>query len=273
MFYFFVLLFFLRLLFSNLLVESKSNILHKNNFFLNKIDKSNVLFKKKKFLKKNISLKSKKKIKKKCEFNIVIDPGHGGYDPGAIGYNGSKEKDITLLISKKLFNFFSLNKKFNVFLIRSEDNFVSLKNRLRIARLKNANLFLSIHVNSIYNNKYIKGASFWLLPMLNKNKNKYLYGKNKLNYFLLNINKKRNLNLALEIINKFRNVILLHKNYLQYADLFILSLFYVPSILIEVGYISNPTEEKKLLDELYQYKLAKYIYLGVNNFTNKLCKF
>lgn len=105
---------------------------------------------------------------------------------------------------------------------------------------------------------------------LNLNKNQKL----KLNYLFLNLSKKNsqlNYYLASEIINEFRNSIILHKNYLQYADLFILSLFYIPSILIEVGYISNPLEEKKLINEFYQYKLAKYIYLGINNFINNIC--
>ncbi len=259
MLYFIILLlFFLKNLFFNLLVESKNIFfLSEKNIFLNKINK-------------NLKLKYVKKEKKICKFNIVIDPGHGGYDPGAIGFNGSKEKDITLLISKKLFYFLNLNKKFKVFLVRYKDNYVSLKDRLRIVRIKNANLLLSIHVNSIYKNKYIKGASIWF------NKYKYINNikSNKLNNFLFSIINevsKLNLNLALEIINKFRNVVLLHKNYLQYDNLFILSLFYIPSILIEVGYISNPIEEKKLINESYQYQLAKYIYLGINNFVNKLC--
>ncbi len=252
-----LLIFILKNFFFNLLVESKNIIISsKKNFILSKINKD---FK--------FRYMNKKKI---CKFNIVVDPGHGGNDPGAIGLNGTKEKDITLLICKKLFNFLNLNKNFKVFLIRSKDIYVSLKDRLRIVNIKNANLFLSIHVNSIYNNKYIRGASIWF------NKYKYInnYKNDKLNNFLFYVNKKinkLNLNLALEIINKFRNTIFLHKNYLQYDNLFILSLFYIPSILIEVGYISNPIEEKKLIDTSYQYKLAKYIYLGVNNFAKKLC--
>ncbi len=285
MFYFLVLLFlFFKNLFFNFLVLSKENFntFIKYNLFLNKQkNKKNILFDKLFFLKK----KNKSNIKKKkCKFNIVIDPGHGGHDPGAIGINGTKEKDINLLISKKLFKFLSLDKRFNVSLIRTKDNYISLQERLRIVHNKKANLFLSIHVNSIHNNRYIKGASIWLLSMLNKykyiTKMNYLnLDKNqklKLNYFFLNLSKKvsqLNYYLASEIINEFRNSIILHKNYLQYADFFILSLFYIPSILIEVGYISNPIEEKKLVNEFYQYKLAKYIYLGVNNFTNNICMF
>ncbi len=280
MFYFIILLFFLfKNIFTNFFVESKGkfNFLHKNNFFLGKEKKK---YNDLNYVKKNI--KSNFYTKKKCQFNVVIDPGHGGHDPGAIGINGTKEKDINLLISKKLFSLLSLNKKFKVFLIRNKDNYVSLKDRLRIVRIKNANLFLSIHVNSIYNNKYIKGASIWLLEVLKKykyiNREKFLkLNKNnnlKLNYLFFDLNKRvsqLNFYLASEILNKFRNTVILHKNYLQYADLFILSLFYIPSILIEVGYISNPIEEKKLINKFYQYKIAKYIYLGIENFTNNIC--
>ncbi len=281
MFYFlFFLILLLKNLFIEFLVESKNNFcfLNKNNIFLNK--NNNFIWKNLYFPKKNT--KSNLYIENKCKFNIVIDPGHGGHDPGAIGINGTKEKDVNLLISKKLFKLLSLNKKFKAFLIRNKDNYVSLKDRLRIARIKNANLFLSIHVNSIYNNKYIKGASIWLLSFLNKykdiNKKKFLeLNKNndlKLNCLYFDLNKrisKLNFYLASEIISKFRNTVLLHKNYLQYADLFILSLFYIPSVLIEVGYISNPIEEKKLINEVYQSKIAKYIYLGINSFTNNIC--
>ncbi len=279
-----MLFIFLKNIFFGFFVESKSNFLflHKNHFFVDKKSGFSYLNKKLLNFKKKKNNFKENNIKNKCKFNIVIDPGHGGHDPGAIGHNGSKEKDITLMISKKLFNFLNLNKKFNVFLIRSKDNYVSLKKRLYIAKTKNVDLFLSIHVNSIRSNKYIKGASIWLLPILSKyryinKKEYYLFNKNnnfKFNYLLFDYKKKTsqlNFNLALEIINKFRNVIFLHKNYLQYADLFVLSLFYVPSILIETGYISNPMEEKKLNNKFYQYKLAKYIYLGIENFVNKIC--
>ncbi len=278
------LLFFLKNVFFIYFVEGKNNFLffNKNKIFFNKRYKINFL--NSNFLNlKNEFLKFRKdNFYHKCKFNIVIDPGHGGYDPGAIGYSGSKEKDITLLISKKLFYLLNLNKKFNVFLIRSSDNYVSLKKRLHMVHIKKADLFLSIHVNSINKNKSIKGASIWLLSLLSKyryiNKKKYFYlNKNyNLNYShrFFDFEKKisqLNFNLAIEIIHQLRNVILLHKNYLQYDNLFILSLFYIPSILIEVGYISNPVEEKKLNDVLYQYKLAKYIYLGLEKFINKIC--
>ncbi len=266
MYYFLIFLFiFWKNLFLDFFVFSKNNL---------SLNKRNTLFNKFFFLDNSFN------NKKKCKFNIVIDPGHGGYDPGAIGFYGSKEKDINLLISKKLYKFLNLDKKFNVFLVRSKDSYISLRDRLRIARDKDANLFLSIHVNSIDNNKHIKGASFWLFSMLNKykymnmEKKREFFLNGKLNYLLLNLNKRMsqlNFYLASEIINQFRNIIILHKNYLQYADLFILSLFYIPSILIEVGYISNPIEEMKLINEFYQYKLAKYIYLGINNFINKIC--
>ncbi len=217
-----------------------------------------------------------------CKFNIAIDPGHGGKDPGAIGFSGSKEKDITLTISKKLLKIINSYGKFNAFLIRNSDKYISLKKRLIIARKKNANLFISIHVNSINNNKYVEGASVWILSTLNKYKN--LNNKNLLNfsndfYFNYYLNKSKykkyemNFYLALEILNKFNNVIFLHKNIPQYANLMVLTLFDIPSVLIETGYISNPYEEKKLGSDFYQKVVAKYIYLGINDFINKICFF
>ncbi len=286
---------------------SFSFVVKKDNFFCKKkniyikekifIDKNYLSFKNNK--KKNIILKNKKifsflkknnkdkvifdkKRYRLCKFNIAIDPGHGGQDPGAIGFYGSKEKDITLTISKKLLNIINSYGKFNAFLIRNDDRYISLKKRLIIARNKNANLFLSIHVNSI-KDRYIEGASVWILSTLNKyklennwNKISFLNFNNKfyLNYWIDKFKKKKykmNFYLASEIINKFNKVIFLHSSIPQYGDLTVLTLFNVPSVLIETGYISNPSEEKKLINNIYQKIMAKYIYLGVSNFIKKIC--
>ena len=94
---------------------------------------------------------------------IVIDPGHGGKDPGAIGrYKKTREKDITLSYSLELYRQLKNTNRFRVFLTRSSDRFISLRSRVKIARRKKADLFISIHANASTNKK-ISGFSIYTL--------------------------------------------------------------------------------------------------------------
>ncbi len=243
----------------------------------------------------NISLKNKYNLKKKIleekrKIIIAIDPGHGGVDPGAIGFKGIKEKNVVLSIAKKLLKIININKKYHAFLIREKDDYISFKKRFYIANKKNSDLIISIHTDSVLN-RNVYGASVWIsnyklnLKCINKiikiydkyfdfKKDFFLdkeildINKNCSNY-LFNISSYISYNIALNIINKFKNIISLHKFIPQYGDLIILSSFNIPSILIETGYISNIFEEKKLNNQFYQNKIAKYIYFGINDFLNK----
>lgn len=96
-------------------------------------------------------------------FTIVIDPGHGGRDPGAVGHNGLKEKDVVLKAAKKLKKHLELtDKNYRVFLTRTDDHFIPLYERIAIAHEYNANLFISLHADSLLNQS-VRGASFYTL--------------------------------------------------------------------------------------------------------------
>ncbi len=234
-----------------------------------KINKSN-------YIKKNINNRNKfKKILnvKNNKINIAIDPGHGGYDPGAINYrNGIKEKDINLSISIKLLNKLNLNKKIHAFLIRKRDSFVSLKRRFYLINNSNADIVLSIHTDSTLNNK-IYGASVWIFNKDNyvnkfNNKFNFLFKSRFKNNFFLNKKNYVSYSIAVELINKLCININLRKNIPQFNNLIVLS-SNIPSVLIETGYISNPCEVKKLSSDFYQFKVVQSIYLGIISFINK----
>lgn len=250
----------------------------------------NIFFSKKLFWGGKKLLLIKKKRINKFKFNIAIDPGHGGFDPGAVGVSGIKEKNIVLSISNKLLNLINVDKKYHAFLIRNSDYYVSFRKRFYIARKKNADFIISIHTDSVSNRK-VYGASVWVsdhgfkMNYINEVKKIYNKNVNLNNYFFLNSNILNSsvcclghwvsfssyisYNIALNIINELHNVISLRKFVPQYSNLIILSSFDIPSILIETGYISNFFEEKKLSSKIYQDKIAKYIYIGINNFINK----
>ncbi len=249
------------------------NFIFLNRYFFLKIwyykhQKFNLRFKFKNLYIKN----NKRKIKKKI--NIVIDSGHGGVDPGAIGLNGLKEKDVNLSISIKLFNLINLDKKFNAFLIRNRDVYIPFKERLNIANKLNADLIISIHTDSFLNRK-VSGSSVWIFPSKQCKYDIYCnikIDKLKRNVFInndLDLLFYVNYNIALEVLNKLKSEFNLKKKYPQCGKLIILSSFTIPSILIETGYISNPNEEKKLGSYVYQNKIAKNIYSGINIFFKK----
>ncbi len=245
-------------------VKKKTYIIKNHNKHLssNKIIKSHIINK----------FNNVNKIK------IAIDAGHGGYDPGAVTLNGIKEKDINLSISKKLLNYLNLNKNLNAFLVRDKDIYLSLKERFNVIKKSKADLFVSIHTDSTINTK-VYGASVWLFY-----KDYFLFRNSNMNinHLILYKNYQKIINIkkcnknyisycfALELLKKLIiNNIHLHKIVPQFNNLIVLSTK-TPSVLIETGYLSNPYESKKLNNNFYQHKLAKYISLGIISFIKKI---
>ena len=114
------------------------------------------------YAKKSSSSSDKAKPKKSAQKVIVLDPGHGGKDPGAIGYSGVYEKNITLAMGKELKKILERSGKYKVYLTRSTDIFIPLRDRVKIARKYKADLFLSIHADSA-KNRSAKGLSVYTL--------------------------------------------------------------------------------------------------------------
>lgn len=214
---------------------------------------------------------------------IVIDPGHGGSDTGAVGPDGKNEKELTLIISKKLAEDIRVKmKNAKVYLTRDHDATLTLDDRVRFANKKKADLFISIHANAstskkergiqtYYLNNATDKAAERLAMQENKNSGKKASDLDKiLATMIQNASTDESRELAKSI---HKNLIKgLSSKYSDIEDQKVRSaLFYVlvgvkcPSVLIETSYISNPKEEKRLENAKYQALIASSITDGVSN--------
>lgn len=228
-------------------------------------------------------------------FIIAIDAGHGGKDPGAIGKRGVREKNVTLAISKALYSYINSNKQFRGTLTRSLDVFVDLDRRSEIARLRKADLLISIHADSVASgSSTARGASVLVLSenravrengkILRNNKQKKLIGgagevmdQSVGNPYLAtaildmsstNSRSEGNL-LAQEILHQLSAFTHVRKSQPIKASLAVLKAPDIPSLLIETGYLSNRYEEIQLNQPNYQKQIAYRIYLGIKSYYEK----
>ena len=222
------------------------------------------------------------------DIRIVIDPGHGGKDPGAIGPNGTWESVVALAVSQRLAEQINKTQDMRAFLTRSDDSFVPLRDRMEIARERKADLFISIHADALDNNPRVRGASIYTLSdkgavdeaskRLAKRENEdisigdvSLSGKDdSFASLMMGLSQGATNEASLEIgefvLTELSRVISIRKKKVQQSGLLVLKSPDVPSILIETTYISNPNEEKKLKDRNFQNKLANAILKGVRNY-------
>ena len=228
-------------------------------------------------------------------FIIAIDAGHGGKDPGAIGKRGVREKNVTLAISKALYSYINSNKQFRGTLTRSRDVFVDLDRRSEIARLRKADLLISIHADSVASgSSTARGASVLVLSenravrengkILRNNKQKKLIGgagevmdqsvgnpylaTATLDMSSTNSRSEGNL-LAQEILHQLSAFTHVRKSQPIKASLAVLKAPDIPSLLIETGYLSNRYEEIQLNQPNYQKQIAYRIYLGIKSYYEK----
>lgn len=228
---------------------------------------------------------------------VVIDPGHGGKDPGAIGHKGLKEKDVTLDISKNILLYINGDSKINGYLTRTSDKFIELGQRSEIARQKKADILISIHADSATNSS-ANGASVLVLApnrakrendKLEKDKEKQmdlLGGAGEMIATISQNNPEINVadwiiemssdtsisygrELAREILTSLRSLTRLHNKNPIDRSLAVLKAPDIPSLLIETGFVSNYDEEKLLSTPKYRREVAYAIYLGIRNFINK----
>ncbi|GBE06807.1 MAG TPA: N-acetylmuramoyl-L-alanine amidase [Nitrospirae bacterium] len=226
---------------------------------------------------------------------VVIDPGHGGKDPGAIGPNRLKEKDVVLAVAKKLGKILKEKHNIEVIFTRDRDVFIPLEERTAIANSKKADLFISIHANASRRRK-ARGIETYFLNWTNNREairvaarenaisvDKMKQAQDELQMILRDLardNKKdESMKLAYNVQNSM--VDSLSRDYKRVIDLGVKqALFYVlvgarmPSILIEVSFISNYEEEKRLAGKRYKDRIAEAIAKGVNRYTapSKLAK-
>ena len=229
------------------------------------------------------------KEKNKWEFNtIIIDPGHGGKDPGSIGYKGTKEKDITLDVAKRLAKKIQKNLKVKTILTRDEDVWMRLQDRTRLANDKNGRLFISIHANSVEDRR----ASGFETYMIGTNKNAAAVRTAARENAVLDLEGTNSAKLTDEdlitatmaqagfakqseqfaaLVQEEMNKRVQSKNRgVKQAGFYVLMGASMPNVLIELGFLSNPNEEKKLNSSSYRDMLATSIYYAILKYQKTL---
>jgi N-acetylmuramoyl-L-alanine amidase len=218
---------------------------------------------------------------------IALDAGHGGEDPGARGANGSREKDITLKIAKKLKAQIDAEPNMRAMLTRDGDYFVPLATRVVKARKFKADLFVSIHADA-FTNQSARGSSVFALSekgatsasarYLAKKENESdliggvsLGGRDPvLAKTLLDLSQTATINDSLKlgkaVLGRIGEINKLHTSRVEQAAFAVLKSPDIPSILVETAFISNPEEEKRLNDEDYQDKLVDSILSGIKKY-------
>jgi len=219
---------------------------------------------------------------------IVIDAGHGGEDPGSIGPSGSYEKDVTLGISKRLESLIGKEKGMKAVMTRAGDYYISPNKRPQLARKHKADMFVSIHADA-FTTPVPRGASVWVLSMKRANtelgrwlenteRHSELLGgaaeiiqdtanERYLAQTFLDMSMDHSLTTSYDVsrdmLKHLKNVTSLHKDKPQGASFAVLTSPDIPSILVEMGFISNPQEEKNLNWSKYRQKMAQSLFNGL----------
>ena len=252
---------------------------------LNKLENKET--KKEKKIEKKKATLAKDKPKKKKKVIIAIDAGHGGEDPGAIGKGGTQEKKIVLQITKRLKKLINADPKMKAYLIRDSDYYVPLSKRVSKARKVKADIFISIHADA-FRKRNVSGSSVFALSeggatsafakfIANKENEADLIGGVSIDdkdpllaKTLLDLSQSATINDSLKLANyvlkEIKKVNNLHKKWPEQAGFAVLKAPDIPSILVEVAFLSNPKEEKQLKTAKFQKKLAKAIYLGTKKY-------
>lgn len=217
---------------------------------------------------------------------IAIDAGHGGYDPGASGRH-SKEKDVVLSISKELARRVNAEPGMKAVLIRNRDVFVEHRDRIAIARKSKADLFISIHADA-FDDSRANGASVFALNMKGANDEAArqlrrrdkapvsvggvsLQDKDDVLASVLfdlsqNASLSASLNVGTRVSREMSKVVKMHSKAVKQKSLIVLKAADMPSILVETGFISNTSEEKRLRDRKHQARLANAVLAGVRSY-------
>ena len=223
---------------------------------------------------------------------IVIDPGHGGVDPGAIGKDGTREKDVVLAFSKALRDRLDALGKFNVFLTRDKDIFLPLGQRVEIADQHDADLFISIHADALAERyaKLVRGATIYTLSeeasdeqarllAAKENSADLIAGmdiddtQGEVSMILLDLMRRETKNYSIAfgrtMLTKLKGEIALNKKPMRSADFRVLGAPDVPSVLLELGYLTNPKDETLLKSAKWRENVAKLTAGAVKAFFHK----
>jgi N-acetylmuramoyl-L-alanine amidase len=220
---------------------------------------------------------------------IMIDPGHGGEDPGAHGLHKTKEKDIVLQIGRRLKALIDKQPNMRAYMTRNEDVFIPLKVRVAKARKQRADLFVSIHADA-FTSRAARGSSVFALSTKGatsaaarflaqtQNESDLIGGVSKsgdryLDHTMFDMVQRQTISDSLkfgkEVLTRIGKINHLHKNSVDQAGFAVLKAPDIPSILVETAFISNPAEERKLRTARYQQQLAEAILSGIKAYFSK----
>ena len=244
--------------------------------------------------KKEIEERQKQKqIKPKGSKIVVVDPGHGGEDPGAVGPKKTMEKDIVLKVGDKTVHLLNQNKGIQAFLTRKGDYFIPLEERTKIAREYGADLFVSLHTDGSFNPQ-ARGSSVYCLSLSGATDEaaKTLANKENLSNILggafskpTDLSKDPNLNQILvdlrqnntmrdsfqfaeTLLNDIKAVNTLKYSSFRQANFIVLRAPDIPSVLVEMAYITNKEDERLLSREEFQEKMAKAMITSIKKSLN-----
>jgi N-acetylmuramoyl-L-alanine amidase len=218
---------------------------------------------------------------------IAVDAGHGGEDPGATGHAGIHEKDVVLAIARSLANRINTEPGMHAVLTRDRDEFLTLRDRIHRARAAKADLFVSIHADSIANSA-VSGSSVYVLSergatneaarwLAERENAADLMGGvsladkgNRLASVLLDLSQSANISASMaaahSVLGALEGVGLVRKSEVQQAGFVVLKSPDIPSMLVETAYISNPAEERRLRNPAQQAALADAIFAGLRSY-------
>jgi len=218
---------------------------------------------------------------------IAIDAGHGGEDPGAIGYRGSHEKKITLSIAKQLKQIVDSDPGMRSYMVRKGDYYIKLNKRRQMAHAVNADMFISIHADA-FKKRSARGFSVFALSQrgatsamaralaAKENASDLIGGVSLadkdevLAKVLVDLSMtntiSESVNLGGRVLRELGKLGKLHSSRVEQAGFAVLKSADIPSILVETGFVTNPDEERKLRSSKYQKKIAKALYSAINDY-------
>lgn len=216
---------------------------------------------------------------------IVIDAGHGGHDPGALGTKGLREKKVTLKAALELKRQLLSTGRYKVVLTRGDDRYIEHDDRLRVARANSADLFISIHADAT-EGKTARGASVYTLADRAKNRSKRIVNSqnwimdvnlseqtDKVGDILVDLAQRNTFSQSTEfadiLISKLGTSTQLLRNTHRRAGYYVLLAPDVPAVLLELGFISNPTDERLLNSDAHRRNLMTSVTAAINAYFNR----
>lgn len=221
---------------------------------------------------------------------VVLDPGHGGIDDGAIGPAGAKEKNLVLQFALDVRNALERTGKFDVLMTRDDDTFVALDDRVAFARSKNAQLMVSFHADTV-TQSYVRGATVYTLDenasderarelAAKENRSDTIAGvelkdkPDEVADILIDLARRETKNLSIafarRLLGDVKQSMKLNKNPRRSADFRVLTAPDIPSVLVELGYLSNTSDEKLLRSKEWRKKVADRFAISIEGYFKKI---